>query len=352
MQPGIRYATTSDGANIAFCTFGEGAPLVVLPDGPWSTIDFEQRFSAHRAWLEQLATSRRIVRYDVRGTGLSGTADSRFELESHVLDLEAVVDRLALDKFALFGSRHAGPAAIAYAARHPDQISHLILWCTYCRSSDHFEPRRARAIHSLMGKDWDLYMTTKSYDRLGWPSSEEAHQIAESIGESLTEVDVAAFHAAVHNIDVTPLLPQVRPPTLVLHRRRLSYPVVDVARDLASRIPNARLVLLDGNSVLPFLGDSAAVMTTVEEFLNEGSAKPTPQKAPSMAGQGQLEPLSKRELEVLELLSAGMSNHEISEELVIGIGTVKTHVHKIFGKLGVKSRTQASARAKELSLLS
>ena len=203
MQPDIQYAATTEGTSIAFCTLGQGAPLVVLPDGPWSTIDFEWKFSVHRAWLEELATIRRIVRYDIRGTGLSDAADPRFELDSQVTDLEAVVDRLKLDRFALFGSRHSGPAAIVYTARHPDQISHLILWCTYARGSDHMEPSRAQAIRSLMDKDWDLYLETKNYDRLGWPSSEKAHPRAELIGESWTEQDAATFHASVHNVDVT-----------------------------------------------------------------------------------------------------------------------------------------------------
>ena len=351
MQPEIRYATATDGASIAFCTLGEGAPLVVLSDGPWSTIEFEWKFPVHRAWLDELAAIRRIVRYDIRGTGLSDTAEPRFELESQVLDLEAVVDQLELEKFALFGSRHAGPAAIVYAARHPDRISHLILWCSYARGSDHMEPSRAQAIRSLMDKDWELYLETKNYDRLGWLSSEEAHSRAELIGENWTEDDASTFHASVHDVDVTPLLPQISSPTLVLHRRGLTYPVVDVARNLASAIPNARLVLMEGNSVLPFLGDAAAVMTTVDNFVNEGRTKYSPQNARPMTSQVQLETLSQRELEVLELLSAGKSNHEISEELVIGLGTVKTHVHKIFGKLGVKNRTQASARGKELNLL-
>ena len=94
MQPGIQYATTSDGARIAFCTRGEGAPLVVLPDGPWSTIDFEWKFPVHRSWFEELATSRRIVRYDNRGTGLSDPADPRFELESQVRQVTVANPRL------------------------------------------------------------------------------------------------------------------------------------------------------------------------------------------------------------------------------------------------------------------
>ena len=92
MQPDIQYAATTEGTSIAFCTLGQGAPLVVLPDGPWSTIDFEWKFSVHRAWLEELATIRRIVRYDIRGTGLSDAADPRFELDSQVTDLEAAVE--------------------------------------------------------------------------------------------------------------------------------------------------------------------------------------------------------------------------------------------------------------------
>src|SRR3990170_5698918 len=119
MEPRIQYAKTSDGANIAYWTLGEGMPLVHLTLAV-SHSQLEWEIPECRRWYEALAKKRLLVRYDLRGTGLSDRDIPDLSLEGQLLDLEAVVDRLGLDKFALFGPMHSGPPAIAYAARHPD----------------------------------------------------------------------------------------------------------------------------------------------------------------------------------------------------------------------------------------
>src|SRR3989337_1517495 len=135
MEPRIQYAKTTDGVSIAVWTLGEGAPLVHMPF-PFTHIQLELEYPECRRWYDRLAQRRKLVRYDRRGFGLSDREVFDFSLDAFVLDLEAVVDRLGLEKFALFGLMHEGPAAIAFAARHPERVSHLILWCTYAQASE------------------------------------------------------------------------------------------------------------------------------------------------------------------------------------------------------------------------
>ena len=140
MGPRIQYARAADGVSIAFWTLGRGTPLVYLAGGPWSHVELWD-IPECRRWYERLAEQRMLVRFDVRGTGLSERDVSDYSLEALLLDLEAVVDRLGLARFALFGAADAGPVAIAYAARHPERVARLVLWCAWARGADVQSPR-------------------------------------------------------------------------------------------------------------------------------------------------------------------------------------------------------------------
>jgi len=279
MEPRIQYAQTTDGVGIAFWTLGEGTPLVYMPVPPWGHIQMEWLMPARRAEYEHLADKRKLVRYDNRGHGLSDRDVTDFSLDSRLLDLEAVVDRLGLERFALLGVFHSGPVAIAYAVRHPDRVSHLLLWCTYARYSDYIASSQAQGLLALIDKDWELYTDTVAHARLGWSEAEQAREFAAFMRECVTQEAARAAFVSLRGLDVTDLLPQVRAPTLVLHRRQLPWPVVDVARGLASRIPDAHLALLEGASLAPWAGDVEAVLAAIDEFLGEGeeaAAGPAP----------------------------------------------------------------------------
>ena len=270
MEPRIQYAKTSDGVSIAFWTLGEGMPLVTMPNVPFSHIQLEWQIPEWRHDNERVAERRMLVRYDGRGQGLSDRDVTDYSLEAHVLDLEAVVGRLGLERFALYAPLHSGPAAIAYAARYPERVSHLVLWCTYARGSDYLRSPQIQAIRGLLEKDWETYTETVAHAVLGWSAGEPARQFAAMMRESVTQEGTQAAVRAIAEFDVASSLPEVRSPTLVLHRRQILFPNVDVARGLASRIPEARLALLEGSSLAPFLEDADAVFRAIDEFLGEG----------------------------------------------------------------------------------
>jgi len=281
MEPRIQYAKTKDGVSIAFWTLGEGEPLVHTPLLV-SNIQLEWQIPQIRAWYERLARSRKLIRYDFRGSGLSQRNVASLSFEAQVLDLEAVVDRLGLEKFVLCGFLHSGPPAIAYAARHPGQVLRLILWGTYARGTDWSQAPQTQAVRALMDKDWTFYSEALARSFLGWSEGEPARRYAALVRESIAPELLQRAIPALNEYDVRALLPQVRSPTLVLHRRSYALLNVGAGMTLASGLPDARLVVLEGESGAPYLGDMEAVASAIDEFLSEGSAaEPSAATVPS-----------------------------------------------------------------------
>ena len=270
MEPRIQYAKTEDGVSIAFHVVGKGMPFVQT-HAPGSNIRLYWETPGGRSWYERLAEKRMLVQYDNRGTGLSQRDVTDFSLEAFGLDIEAVADRLGLERFALWGSQNMGPVVIAYAARHPERVSHLILWCSYARAADYRKSPQVQALAKLID-NWELFTDTSAHYNFGWSGGEAARLLAARMREGVTQETFLAIMGQLFTADVTDLLPSIRAPTLVLHRRRFPLVGVDVATDLASRIPNAQLVLLEGESGAYTLEDGWAVLDAIEEFLGEEEA--------------------------------------------------------------------------------
>jgi class 3 adenylate cyclase len=269
MEPRIQYAQTADGVSIALWTLGEGTAYVEMPTIPVSHIQMEWQFPEWRRWYEFLTQRRKVVRYDCRGAGLSDRDVDDFSLDAQVLDLEAVVDRLGLERFVLLSGIHAGPAGIAYAARHPERVTHLVLWHSWAMTRDAASPQ-LRALARLRDTDWHLYSEAVAHTLLGWSEGEPAHRYAALMRECIAQETMKKALVAFGEFDVATMLPQVRAPTLVLHRRQLSWLSMEIARGLVSRIPDARLALLEGDSGAIFLGDSRAILAAITQFLGEG----------------------------------------------------------------------------------
>jgi class 3 adenylate cyclase len=219
---------------------------------------------------ERLARKRKLVRYDGRGSGLSDRDVADYSLDALMLDLEAVVDRTGLESFALWGVVDSGPVAIAYAARHPERVSHLILWCTYARGSDPLQLPETQGVLALLDKDWHLFTETFVHTMFGWFAGEQARRFAEFLRQSTTPEAVQAAWRAWAEFDVTALLPQVSCPTLVLHPRQIRWLTPDIARGLASRIPDARLTVLDETGILGHMTQTDAELRAIDEFLGQG----------------------------------------------------------------------------------
>jgi len=265
MEPRIQYAKTADGVSIAFWTLGEGTPFVQMTNPPFSHIQLEWQISGFRRWYERLAEKRKLVRFDGRGTGLSDRNVADYSLDAHMLDLQAVVERLGVQTFVMFAPFHAAPIAIAYAIRHPEAVSQLLLWCPFARSRG-----RTQAFEALLNRDWELFTEAVAHAVSAWSTAEEGNRHAAYLRECVTAETGRAIYSALPEFDVAAVLSQVRTPTLILQRRQIPLdPGVEVAKGLASGIPDARLALLEGASIFPGVGDMEAVLSAIDEFLGE-----------------------------------------------------------------------------------
>ena len=196
MEPQIRYAQTKDGMSIAYWTLGEGVPFVHMPPDPFSHLQLEWQMVDVRGWYQRLAEKRRLVRYDGRGSGLSERRVPDYSLDAMVLDLEAVVDRLGLERFALWGFLDSGPAAIAYAARYPERVSHLILWCSIVRGADYSSLPAGQAEAAVRDTDRTIWSETAAHLLVGWSKGKEALELAALIRECATDEIVRAAQTA------------------------------------------------------------------------------------------------------------------------------------------------------------
>jgi pimeloyl-ACP methyl ester carboxylesterase/DNA-binding CsgD family transcriptional regulator len=340
-QPQIQYATASDGVQIAYWTVGDGPPLVHLSPMPVSNIKMEWGFGPQRAFFEDLASSLQLVRYDCRGAGLSDRAVSDYSVDAHIRDILAVTDRLRLDRFALMGFGHSGGVAINFAARYPERVSHLVLWCSYPRGADYGRAPRVKTFQTLMDADWEFWTRIEGLRLSEYQGGETTNWFVDYMRESLTEEGSKAAMKELRKIDVT-ALPKVHAPTLVLHRNGLAAITVEMAREIAATVPSARLMLFDGTWIAPFLGGGGQeISAAIRSFLSETPEPSVPAKSfdtvPAV--------LTPRETEVLRMLASGLTSREIAADLSLSVRTVGRHITNIYAKIGARTRADATAFA-------
>jgi class 3 adenylate cyclase len=266
MEPSIRYAKTRDGVSIAYWTMGEGYPLLLVPPVPFGHIQVELEIPLMRAWYQRLAQNRMVIRYDTRGTGLSQRNIAGFSREAALADIDAVVDALNLPQLALFTYSTAGPGVLAYAAKYPERVTDIVLFCTYASAADFVTSPQVAGSIGLIAHDWTLFTETVPRVAFGW-SEQDAGAFARLIRDAVTPDAIGMFISTLYQLDAAPLLASVKSRTLVLHRRDAPFPSASVATGLAARIPGAQLALLGGEAVAPYLGDADSVTTAIEEFL-------------------------------------------------------------------------------------
>ena len=269
----IRFGRSSDGVRIAYAEYGEGPPLIL--NTCWvSQLEYDLQSPVWRHFLEGLAQLSTVYRYDERGFGLSDWDVPDFAFESRIRDLEAVADASGLERFALIGMAQGGPVAIAYAHRHPDRVSRLVLLGTYARIPSTGEDAELDdALTRLIEVGWgrpegrfrrvftDMFMPGATDEQMLW--------MDELMRRTTSPENAAAYRRARVGIDVTDLLPELHVPTLVMHGRGDQVNPFDEGRTLAAAIPGARLVTLetDNHVLLETDPASAVFFAELAEFL-------------------------------------------------------------------------------------
>jgi pimeloyl-ACP methyl ester carboxylesterase len=268
LEQQIRFCITTDGLRLAYSTVGQG-PALVVPPGWISHQEMGWQDPAYRRFWERLARHHTLVGYDRPGTGLSDRNRTDFSLDSDLRDLETVIDHLKLKRPALLGISCGGLIAVAYAAKHPRRVSHLILYGTYARGEAITTEEVKASLMSLVRAHWGI--GSKALADIFAPGADAAASelLARFQRECTTPETAAKILELVYKGDVVHLLPSLRVPTLVLHRQRERTMPFRLGRELASLIPNARFVPLEGRDHIPWYGDSDSVLRAVAEFLGD-----------------------------------------------------------------------------------
>lgn len=353
MKQHIRFCTSVDGVRIAFATAGAGPTLVRVNN--WFThLELDWGNPVWRHWSEALAQRRTLVRYDPRGCGLSDRDAADLSLDALVSDLAAVVDALKLHRFPLIGLCQGGAVAVAYAARHPERVSRLVLYDSYLHGAFAGDAperlaKQARAFAQVIELGWDgsvaayrelfanLLMPEAGAQALKW--------IAELQRRSASAATACSLWNAFNAFDVRGEAPKVAAPTLVFHVRGDAMVPFEAGRRLAAAIPNARFVPLEGRNHI-LRADEPAWTTfgkELDDFL--GADEPRDDIAADA-----LVALTARERQLLDCIARGLTNRQIASCLHIAEKTVRNHVTSVFSKLGAGHRAQAIVIARKAGL--
>lgn len=331
---------------VAYERRGAGPPLVA-PAWWVSHLELDWQSERFRRFWEGVADGHSLIRYDRLGVGMSDRSvdESDLTLEHEVATLRALLDALKLERVSLLGGSSGSCTAVAFAAAFPERVERLVLYGSYPDGRAITTSDVADAIMAAVRAHWGLGSRLLGDIFLGDADPEEHERFARFQREAATAETAAALLGLSYRLDVRSQLPHVQAPALVAHRRDDRAVPYRLGRQVATSIPEATFVPLQGTAHFPWHGEADSVVRACREGL-------APAEGPPL-GSGEREAvlLSAREREVLTRVARGLSDREIAEELVLSTHTVHRHVANIRRKLGRRSRTAAVAEAARLGLL-
>ena len=344
----VRFCRSADGTRLAYAVHGSGPPLLLA--SCWlSHLEFDWQSPVWRHFLLDLGRFATVVRYDERGYGLSDWDVSDYGLDARIADLEAIADAAGLERFALLGMSQGGPVAISYATRHPDRLTRLVLYGTYAvaisRDPEGVELEQTfqQMIKVGFGRKDSTFRRVFTTLMIPGASAEQAGWLDDLQAMATCTDNAVRSRAARVQVDVAGLLPDVAAPTLVVHAR--GDRMVDFARgrELAARIPRARLVMLDSENHITLAGEPAWPV-----FVDELAAFLTADRVAARVPDAVLRSLTDRELDVLRLVGRGNDNQQVAQQLALSVRTVERHLTSIYAKLGLSGRSARAAAVARL----
>ena len=344
----IRYLRTEDGVQLAWAEIGSG-PILVKAANWLSHLEYELESPIWGHWFRFFGDHFRFLRWDERGCGLTDRDVDDLSFEHWLEDLEAVVDASGVQEpFALLGVSSGAAISIAYAARHPERVSRLILYGGYVRGwarrEDTKTMREYRAMLELMRVGWgkenpvfrqvftSRFLPGATEAQIGWYN--------ELCRRTSTGEMAARLLEARSTIDVTGLLGEVNAPTLVIHCRDDEVCPLSEGRRSAAGIPGAQFVELDSRNHI--LLEEEPAWGRFQEAVLDFMGLQAPSRDDAAFAN-----LTSREREILALITEGLANADIGERLRISEKTVRNHVSNLFDKLGVWTRAQAIVFARD-----
>jgi serine/threonine protein kinase len=255
-QQTIRNTISSDGTRIAYSTIGDGPPFVMVATGD-SHLEYDWETPVWRHWLDELSKNNTLVRYNVRGTGLSDWDVDDLSWAGWVHDLEAVVDTMEIENFPLMSMSQGGTVAIKYAHDHPDKVSHLIIYAGYARgwlNRDLTEEQIAEeaALMTLIKVGWghrnSKYRQLFAREIMPEANQDQMEWLDILMRKSTSTENMMILEKEMHQTNVEDLLPHIKVPTLVIHPRYDQGVPYEEGMRMASKIPNATFVTLDSKN--------------------------------------------------------------------------------------------------------
>ncbi|MBK5111327.1 MAG: adenylate/guanylate cyclase domain-containing protein [Thermoleophilia bacterium] len=275
MAPKTQYTRNGD-VNIAYQVTGEGPSDLVLVPGFVSHLEMDWRSPATTRLLEALSSFCRLIRLDKRGTGLSDPVFEIPTLEERMEDVRAVMDAVGSERATLLGYSEGGPMSALFAATYPERTVGLVMYGSFPNGAALRTGKNPEIVNYLEhwgeGHSLDVFAPGVAGDpeRVEWAGMYE--RAAASPGMAY------AIVSALEETDVSGVLPNIRVPTLVLHRRDEFIPIAG-AREMAEQIPGAKFVELEGRDHLPFVGDTSALVGEIEEFVTGARHAPVAERA-------------------------------------------------------------------------
>jgi pimeloyl-ACP methyl ester carboxylesterase len=271
----VRYVTTADGVRIAYSIEGEGIPYVFVP-GWISNLDLDSQMFRAAGVFDSYEGIMRIT-LDKRGTGLSGRNLDDYSLDARIMDIEAVVEDIGLDTFALGGLSEGGPIAIAFAAKHPDQVTRLVITGSYADGAGLAGSRDIMdGVFAILKAEWGLASKLLSELFIG---DAESFLTPEAFGayqrSGANADDAYKILRAAADIDVRPMLSSIKCPTLVVHNKDDKVVPIELAQEVAAGIKGARFVSFRGGHIPP-LDAILEAAKVVAEFLRNAPAASRP----------------------------------------------------------------------------
>jgi pimeloyl-ACP methyl ester carboxylesterase/DNA-binding CsgD family transcriptional regulator len=346
----VRFAHVASGARIAWAEQGRGPAL--LRTAHWMTnVAHDPASLVWQPWLSRLGRDLRMLRYDERGCGMSGPDDTRLSLDTAVEEIEAVANAAGLQRMALLGISGGAPPAIAFAARHPERVSHLVLLGAYACGTLTGTPTAeqtawvdatARLIELGWGRAGSPVQQFFTASLIPGGTQEQVQSLNEQQRLCCGPERAAALLRARVQLDVRPLLSQVSCPTLVMHSQLDAAVSLESGRQVAAAIPGARFVELPSRNHIPLGGEAAfeQFCAALIQFVC------TPQAAPHHDDASAA--FTPRERALLALVAQGRDNLQIAAHLGLADKTVRNALSHLYSRLQVEGRPQAVVRAREL----
>jgi class 3 adenylate cyclase/pimeloyl-ACP methyl ester carboxylesterase len=288
----IKYATRSDGARTAYGVTGDG-PLLIVPPGWVSHLEVFDETSGGRSFTSRLAARHTVVMYDRHGCGLSDRDRTDFSVDDDLRDLETVIDALGTDRVRIFAYSAGGAPTIKFAAENPGRVERIAFFGTTAGGLDvNPTPEQvatSAAVRALVRAHWGMGSKALTDVMIGtFAGSKSSPELAEQFDrfQRIAATGEVAASLLEHPRDVRDLVPLLTMPTLVLHRRDDQVIPFERARQLVMLLPNGRLVPLEGNNHIPWLGDIDSLLNPVIDFLSEGDAAPTNTASTSPTASG------------------------------------------------------------------